>query len=148
MLDPLPDAVVFGGEGGRIAFEISDYERPGAPDYHDANWLTVSVSIAVGAFSGSFGASFGTYELVGLHRELKDRISALSGTVAFENMERDVLMRIEFSQRGKARISGEAKPRSSPQSSLTFAFETDQSYLSQAVEALSAVVRRFPVKTQ
>lgn len=148
MLDLAPDAVVFGGEGGRIAFEISDYERPGAPDYHDANWLTVSVSIAVGAFSGSFGASFGTYELVELLRQLRGGIDALSGTVTFENMERDLLMRIEFGQRGKARISGEAKPNSSPHGNLTFAFETDQSYLSQAVEALSAVVRRFPVKTR
>lgn len=148
MLDLASDVIVFGGEGGRIAFEISGYERPGSPDYHDANWLTVSVSIAAGAFSGSFGASFGTFELADLLRQLREGIDALSGTFTFENMERDVLMRIEFAQRGKARISGEAKPNSSPQSSLTFAFETDQSYLSQAVEALGAVVRRFPVKTR
>lgn len=148
MVDLAPNAVVFGGEGGRIVFEISGYERPGASDYHDANWLTVSVSIAAGVFSGSFAASFGTYELADLLRQLRKGIDALSGTFIFENMERDVLMRIEFAQRGKARICGEAKPSSSPQSSLTFAFETDQSYLSQAVEALSAVVRRFPVKTR
>jgi hypothetical protein len=148
MIDTSPDAVVFAGDGGRVVFEISEYERPGAPDYHDANWLRASVSISAGAFSGSFGVAFGTYEFVELLRQLRQGMDALSGVISFENMERDLRLQIEFTQHGKARISGDAKPNSSPAGSLAFAFETDQSYLSGTVEALSAVVRRFPVKTK
>ena len=33
-------SVVFTGDGGRLTFEVSDYERPVASDEYDANWLT------------------------------------------------------------------------------------------------------------
>jgi hypothetical protein len=144
--EPSLNEVIFSGAGGRVSVEVSDYERSGTPDFHDANWLIASVSISAGSFSGSFAISIGTYDLVELHRQLRLALDALVGTVSFENMETDLALTVEFQGNGKARIAGEARPHSSPAGTLAFAFDSDQSYLALTLEQLSAILRRFPVK--
>lgn len=142
------NSLTFNGIGGRVVFDVLDYERPeGAPDFHDANWISMRVSVTAGVFSGSFGVSIGSYEFVELQRQLREALDRLSGTVSFESMEGDLLLRIEFGQRGRAMVTGEAKPSSAQQGRLIFSFETDQTFLSQAADQLGVLIRRFPVKT-
>jgi hypothetical protein len=159
--DRSDDAVVFSGHGGRLALQVRGYERPdgepdyyeGELDYYDANWLVTSVSVSAGAFSGSFEVCIGTYELERLHSDLKECVDHLTGTVVFENMEADLLVKIVFQKRGNAEISGEAKPGIFPrrdgdlgQGRLAFSFGSDQSYLAETVRQLGATIRRFPVR--
>ena len=42
-----------GLEHERVAVEVASYERaPLTGDYHDDNWLIVTVTVSVGAFDG------------------------------------------------------------------------------------------------
>ncbi|HTS75310.1 MAG TPA: hypothetical protein VMG40_03850 [Bryobacteraceae bacterium] len=143
---PSENSIVLSGEGGRVVIEVDSYERSGAPDFHDANWLTASVSVTAGSFAGSFSISIGTYELVELYRRLSAGLENLSGTVSFENLETDLMLNIEFLDRGKVRISGEAHPRANPSGRMAFSFDSDQSYLGHTLEQMRSILRQFPVK--
>ena len=61
-------------EHERVEVTVSGYERQPSSDYHDDNWLTVEVSLAVGGFRGRFQASFLTAELT----EFRDQLVALT----------------------------------------------------------------------
>jgi hypothetical protein len=140
------EQIKFAGEQGSLVIEISGYERPGAEDQDDANWLRSEVTIKIGPFSGAFKSAFMTYDLIGLHDRLKNGLAALSGTLSFQNTEHDIAFDIEFDKRGAATISGTAHPHRTPEASLKFGFDTDQSYLAQTLSQLEAVLRKFPVK--
>jgi hypothetical protein len=51
-----------------------------------------------------------------------------------------------FNKRGTATINGTAHPHRSPEASLVFRFDTDQSYLAETLRQLETVLRRFPIK--
>jgi hypothetical protein len=136
---------LFGG-GDRLVIEALDYERPGASDSYDSNWISTTVSIKSGAFSGSFSASFFAHDFARLQAGLEQVLKDISGTVAFESAEGDLAFTIELFARGSAVISGVAKPNSSRESSLRFEFESDQTILSEAVKQLNQVLRRLPLR--
>jgi hypothetical protein len=140
------EPIKFASEQGALTIEVHGYERSGAKDEDDANWLKCEVSLKAGPFSGAFNAAFTTYDLVALAERLKGALAALSGTVSFQNTEHDVVFDIAFDKRGNASIHGTAQPHRSPEASLTFRFDTDQSYLTQTLRQLEAVLRSFPAK--
>lgn len=134
------------GEQGGLTIEVHGYERPAAEDQDDANWLRCEVSVKAGPFGGSFKSAFTTYDLIGLADRLKVGLAELSGTVSFQNTEHDIVFDITFDKRGNANVHGTAQPHRSPEGSLTFRFDTDQSYLAQTLRQLEAVLRSFPAK--
>lgn len=134
------------GEQGGLTIEVQGYERPWANDQDDANWLKCHIAIKAGPFTGTFKSSFTTYDLVALAERLKGALGTLAGTVSFENSEGDVVLEIIFDKRGAATIQGTAQPHRSPEGSLTFRLDTDQTYLAQSLRQLNAVIRSFPVK--
>lgn len=134
------------GEQGSLTLEINGYERPEAEDPDDANWLMCKLTIKAGSFSGAFKSAFTTYDLVALHERLKIALKTLSGTFTFRNTEDDVKLDVQFDERGCAVLSGTAQPHQSLEGSLTFRFDTDQSYLSQTLRQLEGALRTFRVK--
>ena len=142
----MAEQIKFAGEQGSLVVEIYGYERAEVEDQDDANWLRSELTIKAGPFSGAFKSAFTTYDLVGLHDRLRNGLAALSGTLSFQNTEHDVAFDIEFGKGGGATISGTVHPHRSPEVSLKFNFDTDQSYLTQTLCQLEAVLRRFPVK--
>jgi hypothetical protein len=142
----MKEAVIFSGVDGRLMLEASGYERPAAVDVYDANWLKTRVSIQSGPFSGIFQAPFSTYDFARLESQLADAVSRLTGKVEFESAEGDLAFSISFSNRGTAEVSGVAKPNAFAGARITFSFETDQSMLAEAVDQLTGLLRRLPVK--
>jgi hypothetical protein len=140
------EQIKFAGEQGALTIEVYGYERPAAEDQDDANWLRCDVSINAGPFRGTFKSAFTTYDLIALAERLKGALAALSGTVSFQNTEDDIAFDVRLEKHGSATISGAAHPHRSLEASLAFRFDTDQSYLAQALRQLEAVLRIFPVK--
>jgi hypothetical protein len=140
------EQIKFVGEQGTVIIEVYGYERPGADDQDDANWLKCEVTIKAGPFSGAFKSAFTTYDLIALAERLKGALATLSGTVSFQNTENDIAFNIELDKRGNANIHGTAQPHRSQEAFLTFRFDTDQSCLAQTLSQLQAVLRHFPVK--
>ena len=140
------ESIIFSGDGGRLTFEVSAYERPTASDVYDANWLKTTVSVAAGPFEGRFKANLTTYEFAKLQGQLAKAVEQLSGRVDFESTESDVVLSVEFSHRGTATVAGLLRPNGSERTTLSFNFETDPSMLSETVRQLDELLVRLPVR--
>lgn len=129
--------------------EVLGYENPSAPDVSDANWLKCRVAINIEeAFWANFPASFTTSDFIQFHEELRTVLTKLSGTASFLTDEDALCLSIEIGRTGGALVGGVAQTYGQPQASLSFSFESDQSFLSRTLHDLEAVVIHFPVKEQ
>ena len=145
----MAEVIKFGGEQGSLTIAVRDYERPETEELNDANWLRCEVTVKVEPFNGAFRCDFTTHDLVALAEPLKKSLASLSGTVSFQNMEQDIVFDIVFNDKhGPAEILGKAQPTRWLAACLTFRLDTDQSYLTQSLREIEAVLRKFPVKSK
>jgi hypothetical protein len=142
----MPDCTVeVAGHGARVTIEVLGYERPGAQEESDANWLTCHLAVQVGGFSGWLQVAFTTHDFVRFLEELRPVYTHVSGTARFRTDEGQLELDVEMSRLGTARISGVVVNHDGPQAMLTFRFESDQSFLGQTCRELETVVEQFPV---
>jgi hypothetical protein len=140
--------IVFGGEKyERLEISIADYEREASGDYHDDNWLKVNVSVAAGAFRGSFDATFQAVELLDLCTDLSQLYETLSGRVRFETLEDQLSLEFVGNGQGSIELLGEALDQAGVGNKLIFALQLDQTQLNQSVQALKTAVAAFQVRT-
>ncbi len=140
--------IAFGGEKHeRLEISVAGYERAASGDYHDDNWLRVNVSIAAGAFCGSFDATFPAAELFGLCTDLSRLHETLSGRVRFETLEDQLSLEFIGNGRGSIELQGEALDQAGIGNKLIFAIQLDQNQLHQSVQSLRVAVAAFPVRT-
>jgi hypothetical protein len=140
--------IAFGGEKHeRLEIIVAGYERAVSGDYDDDNWLRVTVSVAAGAFRGSFDATFQAVELLDLCTGLSGLYDTLSGCVKFETLENQLSLDFTGNGRGSIELLGEALDQVGIGNKLSFALQLDQSQLYQSVQALKAAVAAFPVRT-
>jgi hypothetical protein len=139
--------IIFPGENGKLVIEVSGYERSSADNEDDANWLTSSLTVKAGPFSGTMRVAFTTHDLTLLHDRLKQALVSLSGTVPFENTDGELSLTVDFNKRGGASIKGIAQTRGPLGAALHFQLETDQSALTQTLHQLDDVLRAFPVRS-
>jgi hypothetical protein len=139
--------VPISGHGGSISIEVLGYENTAATNESDANWLKSRIRIVAGPFSGELDASLTTQDFVYLERELTDVLRTFEGKATFQTDEDWLYFQIEMGSRGAAIISGALKANSGSRTSLSFSFETDQSYLTQTKHALAQVLKCFPIRS-
>jgi len=142
----MPFQANFFGEGCKITIEFRDYERPIADNDDDANWLRSSIHVEADPFSGAFPVALTTHEVIVLYERLKKAYDSLSGTVAFQSTEEDLLLEIEFLASGATIISGIARPHTSSRAALHFRFGSDQSAIGDSIRELGLVLRRLPAR--
>jgi len=130
----------------RIEITISGYERQPTGDYHDDNWLTVEVSLAVGGFRGRYSASFLTEELVSFRDQIAALYKSLSGEAKLITMENQLFLALTGNGRGGVSLKGEAWDQPGVGNRLEFRLELDQTYLASTLAELDAVIERFPVR--
>jgi len=147
---PVTNTMEICGHGGRIEVQIFDYERPNATDEDDANWLKAKCSVFVGEFTCVLQISPVTHDFVRFLRQLEEAVRQMKGTAAFATLEGELAVEIKFESAGQADVFGRARSQTSlvpDQTALSFSFETDQSFLTQTVRELTAIVAQFPVRT-
>jgi len=88
----MPGFSIGGTERERVAVEVASYERSVTGDYHDDNWLYVTVTVSVGAFDGTFPATFLTEEFLVFRNQLKTLYETLHGEAKFQTMEDQLFM--------------------------------------------------------
>jgi hypothetical protein len=140
------ERIRFAGEQGELTIDVHAYERPDASDRDDANWLSCEIAIKAGPFAGTFRCAFTTFDLLTLAERLSGALKVLSGTVSFQNTEQDIDFQIDFDKRGTAILRGEVRSHRSPEISLGFRFDSDQTYLAQSLRQTETVLRKFPVR--
>jgi hypothetical protein len=142
----LADSIEITGPGASVTIGVAGYENPVAVNPSDANWLSCTVLLQIGAFSGSLAASFTTHDFARLFGQFQAALSTLEGDVSFLTDEDMLRLNLKFEKTGLVQISGMAQEFGQGKAALTFSFETDQSFLTQTCRQLEKVTKKFPVK--
>jgi hypothetical protein len=135
-----------GSERNNVTVEVVNYERPVSGEYHDDNWVNVTVSVSAGAFTGKFAASFLTKEFVAFRSQLRELCKALKGEATFTTMEGQLTLNLVGDGRGGITLKGEALDQPGIGNCLTFELALDQTYLASTLDGLDQVIDVFPVR--
>jgi hypothetical protein len=133
-------------ERERVEVDVISYERPASGEYHDDNWLTVSIAVRVGGFSGRVGAAIVTDELVRFAEQLHRLYEQLTGSAQFTTLEGQLSLTLSCDARGHITLRGEVLDQAGIGNRLSFHLNLDQSFLQQPMRELDAVIRVFPVR--
>lgn len=137
-----------GGHGACVTMEVFGYENPFAENISDSNWVSCQVKLKIREreFSVDFPASFTTHDFAQFYGELSIVVERLEGTASFVTDEQALCISVVVHGTGRGEVKGVAQVCDTPQASLNFSFESDQSFLNQTLHDLQAVIEKFPVK--
>lgn len=134
------------GHGGCVVLSVDGYENPGAQDVSDANWLSCGVRLTVAGVSASVAASFGTRDFARFLEQLERVAADLKGVARFETDEEALSIKVELAGRGTGTISGVLRVSEHATATVEFSFDSDQTFLVQAITELRSLHGEFPVK--
>ena len=138
--------VEFKGHGGVVLVSVGGYENPGAQTVSDANWLSCCVELTVGGVSASLNASFGTRDFSRFLEQLERILIDLDGVAPFETDEDALALKVALAAKGTGTVSGVLRCVDQARATVEFSFESDQTFLRQAIVELRNLCREFPVK--
>jgi hypothetical protein len=140
-------AVSFGGtRHERLEIDVRRYERQPTGEYYDDNWLSVQITVAAGAFEGSFDAAFLTSELVAFRDQLQALHTTLRGTAELRTLEEQLSLDCVGNGLGSIELSGVAFDQPGIGNRLAFKLALDQTQVGAALAQLEVVVSEFPVR--
>lgn len=132
------------GNGRSICVNIIGYERDIVENDSDANWLNCYINIVMPPFSGEYMASLSTKDLIDFEVGLRSLSETFEGEAVLETDERAIFLRLSMKSQGQISIAGEAM--GSARTSLTFAFDVDQTYLNEYRRAVTAALKEYPAR--
>ncbi|RYE00990.1 MAG: hypothetical protein EOP50_02770 [Sphingobacteriales bacterium] len=135
-----------GSEHDRVEVHVHSYERAPVGDYHDDNWVRVSVRVCAGAFSGEFDGTFLTPEFSEFRDSLRVLHRSLTGKATFSTLEGQLTLELAGDGRGHISLRGVALDAPGMGNKLEFRFDLDQGHLSPALADLDEIVAAFPVR--
>ena len=138
---------LLGELGRRLVIAVHSYEREAALDPYDANWLRCSAQVEQGAFRGAVDASFATSDFARFLSELDRVMTGSSAVASFNTMEEALAFRVDVDRVGRASVTGKLREVGTPGVELSFAFESDRSFLTTAHTDLKRLVAAFPERT-
>ena len=131
------------GTGCSIPIEVLGYEDPDAPAT-SYDWLRCNVGIVAGPFAGTLAATITTQDFESFHRELIKVLMDLDGTASFVTDEEWLQFTVTMGRRGNCTITGTSTVFGGPRATLSFEFDSDQSYLAETERGVSSVIEKFP----
>lgn len=131
------------GPGSKVMISALKYERSAA-DGTEPEWLSCSVECSVGPFHAKMDLPLATEDIRRFRDSLAEMLAAVKGEARMDTIENRIGIRVEMGKRGNATVSGTISYHSGPQGTLSFKFETDQSYLAQSLAQTDHVLEVFP----
>lgn len=122
---------------------VLSYERSAA-DGTEPEWLSCSVECSVGPFHAKMAVPLATEDLRRFRDSLAGMLAAMRGEARLDTIEDRIGIRVEMGKRGNATVSGTISYHSGPQGTLSFKFDTDQSYLARSLAETDRAVEVFP----
>lgn len=132
------DKFTLAGETGRISLSF-EYLQCG-PEACDCRG---TVSIASWGFQAQGKAWFTIADVAKFHDQLSACYQALEGTAHFQTASENLKLEVRFGRKGQVAIEGSFQESHNEGNELKFRIQTDQSYLAQSLEELSALVARY-----
>lgn len=105
--------------------------------------LNSTVSLTLGAFSGSFNAVFTIQQIEVLREHLVNALVSGPGKVLFRNVVGDLQLEIEFNGQAGGTISGTIQPHGLRQATLSFRFDAEESSLARTGQELDDLIHSF-----
>ncbi|HYB61554.1 MAG TPA: hypothetical protein VEH50_08755 [Methylomirabilota bacterium] len=137
------------GHGGRVRIEVYKYERQETSNLDDSNWVVTQCTVNVGEFSCVLNLSLVTSDFVRFAAQLEEGVRSLQGSAEFTTLEEGIRLEVTFTSAGHAHLIGRARSQVAlvpDQTTLSFSFETDQSFLAQTLQELKGVMEQFPTR--
>jgi hypothetical protein len=136
-----------GNERDRVEVQVHSYERAPVGDYHDDNWVQVSVRVRAGAFSGAFDCTFLAPEFSEFRDSLRALHQSLTGKASFSTLEEQLTLELAGDGLGHISLRGVALDSPGMGNKLEFRLDLDQGHLSTALTELDEIVAAFPVRS-
>ena len=115
-------------ERERVEVDILSYERAATGDVWDDNWLTVSIVVRAGGFSGSVRAAMLTADLASFAGQLHRLSEQLHGSAEFTTIEEHLSLKLSCDTRGHITLRGEVLDQAGIRNRLNFHLDLDQSF--------------------
>lgn len=130
-----------GNEHEKIEVEISDHDMQNRSAYH---WLSTSVSVRAGAFTGVAGMSILADELVSFQEALDPLYANLRGEAHFQTIEGQLELKLVGNGYGRIELTGHVMDNAGTGNRLNFHFDLDQTQLAESIAQLKRVIAKFP----
>ena len=140
----MPECIAIRGDGGAVVIELVGYENERSDDYSDANWIACTVRAACGGVVASMRFSMGTRDLARFATELQQMLGLLTGSARLQTDEQQVSIRIAMRASGGALVEGSVSSAGHPHATMKYSFDSDQSYLREALVAAQKATAAFP----
>ena len=137
--------IIKGESGSRVQVSVQGYERAASSDPYDSNWLACTVAVHVGGFEGGVEAAMQTYDFARFSAALDGLLEGTEKAAGFTTMEEALGLRLEADNLGHIAVSGTIASADRT-TTLSFAIETDQTYLKSTQDQLHAALAEFPVR--
>ena len=130
----------------RLEVRIIRVETSSLEKENTGNWLDSTVTVNIGAFTGSFKAAFTTGDLVTLDEQLRHGLASKSGVVSFKNTGGDLSLSVEFKNPANSILSGVIQPHRLPQGVLQFRLDIPRVALFRTLQEVEDALREFPAR--
>lgn len=130
--------------GRRLTISVHGYERDTSHDPYDANWLRCSAEVELGQFHGSVDAAFTTHDFARFLSELAQVVQGAAVAASFQTIEECLSIRVEVDRAGRVVVRGKLREIDSEGAALSFAFDSDLSFLRETQSELIQVASEFP----
>lgn len=124
--------------GDRLIVEID-----GRANERD-DWLAATISVHAGAFSATIHATLVTCDFPHFRTQLEALHKTLSGSAAFDTIERQLKINCVGNERGGIAVDGIVQDRVGDGNELRFRFDIDQTYLPRIIQELRTIESEFP----
>jgi hypothetical protein len=140
--------VAVSGEGIRFAFRVTGYERPALEGGDDANWLVADaelIFLAEGRFVARRSVALRTEEVEAFRDALRHVVENLDGQATLTHLEDEIGCTVRLNG-GRGEVDAFLRQHVPGVRIQAEQVPTDQSFLSETVRQLDALVAEFPVK--
>ena len=133
-------------ENEHVEIIINQFERTPTGDSFDDNWLLCTVNVSFGNFTGTFGASFQSYDFIQFTQELKKLYASLKGTATFSTMEGQLEIKLTGNGNGGIELTGMCMDSVGVGNQLSFGTVLDQTYLPSSITELEEILNGFQAR--
>ena len=143
----MPERLVINGNGATVSLAVHGYENEQATAGSDADWLRCFIHVRVLGFECQTPLSLTTQDLSSFAKSLTTAYVALAGEAPLETDEGQLRLVVTFGRSGTVQVEGEIGNVGRPKADLSFSFDSDQTFVKGAVEALEGLTEQYPTRS-
>lgn len=150
-MEELPCFRIGGDQHNYLQVEVFVRSHPEQHDFWDGNWLDANISIQVGAFNGSYGASLRSDEFVRFLGGLQQVYSSLGTSIStygaeFSALEEQLSIAVSGDALGHFTAQCVAVDNLGIGNRLEFGLTFDQTDIPAMISGLETILEAFPVR--